>query len=152
VNKTETISWMKKWNALYNAAYDNPIAPYRGRKYLDHKALADIYHWKFRGLWPAQKIRTLFTPVQRTVKPGTGRGEGSHVQMTWAHCALRARSPVLVPVDRARFLMAADPVRFTVMDTRAIKSLTHLGLWNSATQGKDRSLIQTLDRISPALS
>src|SRR5271166_5245380 len=59
MNKSETSAWLRKWNAQYNASYDGSIARYRGRKALGLVELESIYRWKYRGLWPDRKIRSL---------------------------------------------------------------------------------------------
>jgi hypothetical protein len=146
VNKAATIDWLRKWNVLYDTSYDNEVSKYRGRKSLGLNELEVIYWWKYRGLWPAKKIRALRSHVaDRLARDWTRRALACPDDLG-ALCIAGLLAGA-GPGGASAVLMAAAPIRFTVMDTRAIKSLAFLGRWSIRRPGL-RRVLSTLARLS----
>src|SRR5579862_3474723 len=114
VNKAATIDWLRKWNVLYDTSYDNEVSKYRGRKSLGLNELEVIYGWKYRGLWPAKEIRALRSHVaDRQARDWTRRALACPDDLG-ALCIAGLLAGA-GPGGASAVLMAADPIRFTVM-------------------------------------
>lgn len=146
MNKAATIAWLGKWNALYDTVYDNEVSKYRGRRSLGLDELEVIYGWKYRGLWPAKKVRALREHVtDRQARDWTRRALACPDDLG-ALCIAGLLAGA-GPGGASAVLTAADPIRFTVMDTRAIKSLAFLGKWSIDAQGSVASYRHWLDYL-----
>lgn len=134
MTRTETISWLRKWNARYHVSYDGPISQFRDRNSLGLDDLEVIYRWKFRGLWPSSKVRALRSNVTESqARDWTGRALADPDDLG-ALCIAGLLAGV-GPGGASAVLMVARPERFSVMDTRALKSLAFIGQWDTDRQG-----------------
>lgn len=138
MRKARLTNWLQKWNALYDTSYDLSIAAYQGRKVLGIKEVANIYRWKYRGLWPDKKVHTLKSKVvDKQVRDWTRRALACSDDL--GSLCIAGLLPGAGPGGASAILMAAEPSRFTVMDTRAIKSLAYLDRWKIVEQGDKAS-------------
>lgn len=134
----QQIAWLISWNARYPVAYDAAITPLWGAQSFGLSELSVIYQWKFRGLWPDRKIAALHAGVAtKQARSWTARARANRDDL--AALCIAGMLPGAGAAGASAVLMVADPDRFTVMDKRAIRSLEHLGRWNTATQGESAS-------------
>jgi hypothetical protein len=128
VDDQELQQWIDRWSAEYPPAWDADIEALAGRQAFYHKDLETLYKWKFRGLWPQRKIDSMLAFTEQQVASLTRRAFSCSDELG----ALLILT--LVPGARAAgasaILMAHDPMRYTVMDVRALRSLITLKLWS----------------------
>ncbi len=140
MNRAATIAWLGKWSALYDTSYDKEVgSKYRGRRALGLDELEVIYGWKYRGLWPAKKIRALRAHVtDRQARDWTWRAFACPDNLG-ALCIAGTLAGA-GPGGASTVLTAVDPIRFTVMDARAIKSPAFLGRWSIDARVQSRPI------------
>lgn len=138
MNKTELREWVRAWAAEYPARFDEPLAGYVGRGYLDREGMDAIVNWKFNNMAHrrANARRGLAREPDGRIEDLTRRAFTCNDDLGALLIVdvLRGVGPAL----GSSILMASDPERYTVMDVRSLKSIRALGLlapgWPDATE------------------
>lgn len=120
----ELQDWIDRWSAKYPPNWDAHVEALAGKQAFYHKDLETLYRWKFRGLWPQRKINSMRAFPEEKVA-SLSRRAFSCADELGALLIL-----TLIPGARAAgasaILTAHDPMRYTVMDSRALQSLITL--------------------------
>jgi hypothetical protein len=144
VDDKELQGWIDRWSAEHPSAWDTKIERLAGRPAFYHKDLEILYEWKFRGLWPQRKVRLMLAFPEQQVASLSRRAFSCSDELG----ALMILT--LIPGARAAgasaILTAFDPTRYTVMDVRALQSLTMLERW-SGDQGAVASCLAWPDYL-----
>ncbi len=146
MNDRELQHWVDKWSAQYPAGYDAVLEPLASREGFTPGDLEVIYWWKYRGLWPQRKIDQMRNFPDGKVASLSRRAFACPDELG----ALRIL--MLIPGAQAAgasaILMAHNPEVYTVMDVRAINSLTWpLKLWSKEDQGTKASSLEWPDYL-----
>ena len=136
--------WTDRWSAKYPPAWDADVEALAGKQAFCHKDLETLYKWKFRGLWPQRKINSMVAFSEQQVASLSRRAFSCPDELG----ALLILT--LIPGARAAgasaILTAHDPMRYTVMDSRALRSLITLNLWSEG-QGLVASCLAWPDHL-----
>lgn len=128
MNKSELKKWVRAWAAAYPAVDDEVLAPLAGRDHFDRDAMETVVVWKFQSMAHrrANARRGLAKEPDGRIEDITGRALSCNDDLGALLIVdvLQGVGPAL----GSAVLTAADPERYTVMDTRAIQSVRALGL------------------------
>ena len=135
----ELRQWVDSWSSEYPDEYDEQIEHLRGRDAFTYGELAEVYKWKYRGLWPQRKIDSMdaFPEAEALTRRAFACPDelGALLILTLIPGASTAGASAI--------LMAHNPGQFTVMDIRAIKSLIWpLERWSAQKQGTKASALR----------
>ena len=143
--KAATIRWIAKWAGQYPIGSDVAVEHLAGRDAFGHKELAVIYNWKYRRLWPAKHVRNLTTGC--TNAEALDWTQRAFASEDLAALCVTSMLPGANAAGASAVLMASQPWRFTVMDPRAIASLTLLGRWSPSIKGSGASYRYWVDYL-----
>jgi len=123
MKKSELKKWVRAWAAAYPAAYDQVLAPLAGRDHFDREAMEVVVVWKFQSM-----AHRRANARRGLAKEQDGRIEDITRRALSCNDDLGALLIVDVlqgvgPALGSAVLTAANPERYTVMDTRAILSV-----------------------------
>jgi hypothetical protein len=119
--------WVSAWAYKYNTAHDELLAPIWGVSSLDRRAWVTLIDWKF--VRDRRRAHAAKAGIDKERDEALTAVTGSARSCTDDGAALRIVK-VLSGVGNALGSSAPavmDPVRFTVMDVRAVKSVHALG-------------------------
>jgi hypothetical protein len=133
VTTSRLTSWLDSWAAAYPVASDEVLAPLRARASFRRGDVEVVYAWKFRRLWAANKIEAMMRMDESSVIELTARAFTCADEL--GALLLISLIPGAGAAGASAVLMAHDPERFTVMDSRAVASLSYLGLWSVSRSG-----------------
>jgi hypothetical protein len=123
-------AWVEAWSTLYPAHHDDVIGKFEGATSFDVDDLEEIVDWKFGSMSHrrANAKRGLAREADR-VAPYTRRALACNDDLgaLLILCEFHAVGPAMA----STILMFAKPQRYTVMDTRAIKSLRALDVFHA---------------------
>jgi hypothetical protein len=137
--------WVDHWSSEYQPEWDFKIEGLAGKDAFSHLDVERVYEWKFRRMWPKRKIDRMKEFSEKRVLDLSRRAFlcadelGALMILTLVPGAAAAGASAL--------LTAHDPARYTVMDGRAILSLTALKRW-SEEQGTRASCLWWTDYLA----
>lgn len=130
----ELRTWIDKHSALYPIDSDKPIEALKDKESFSPSEVEGIYKWKFKGLWPDRKVKSMRKLPPKQVSSLTARAFKNSDDL--ASLRIVELIPGSGPAGASAVLMAHDPRRYTVMDVRAIRSLAALGRWDVEADGR----------------
>ena len=137
--------WIDYWAAKYDGAYDAVLEPLAGRPEFGPDEVATVYRWKYRKLWPQRKIDRMRALPDSKVRLYTRRAFENRDQL--AALLILTLIPGADAAGASAILTAQDPERYTVMDRRALQSLTALHRWQPDDQGRRASASSWLEYL-----
>ncbi|MEU8392232.1 hypothetical protein [Micromonospora sp. NPDC048843] len=130
--------WVQTWARRYPAEHDRVLAPLLGAKVLDRSAVLTVIGWKFNAMahrW-ANAGRGLARETDQTIRDVTAAARGCQDDGA-AMRVIRVLQGV-GPALGSALLMTMDPLRWTVLDERAVKSINALGYAEVPLDSQDR--------------
>ncbi|WP_146228250.1 hypothetical protein [Micromonospora sp. S4605] len=131
--------WVTAWAQRYPAQYDKVLAPLHGAAALDRSALLMVIDWKF-GNMAHRRARAragLAQERDQAILDITAAARAC-VDDGAAMSVIQAISRV-GPALGSALLMTMDPLRWTVLDGRAVKSIRAIGHNDVPPGSQDRS-------------
>lgn len=128
-------NWVEAWSRRYPVEYDRDLVGVRGQAHLSRDDLEKVYTWKFKGLWPARKVRAMRAVPEHEIAGLTARAFRCDDEL--GALLILMLIPGLQAAGASAVLMAQDPDRYTVMDVRALRSLAALGRWSADERGTE---------------
>lgn len=121
--RPELEQWVEAWAAEYPVADDDTLDKYRGCRHLDAESIREMASWKF-STFHARHVRTaglLNGESEQRIIDLTGRAFdcNDELEALLLVCELRG----VGPATGSSLLMVQNPDKYTVIDTRALKSL-----------------------------
>lgn len=120
--------WIDRWSAEYLPSWDADVEALAGKHAFYHKDLETVYRWKFRSLWPQRKVDSMLAFPEEQVASLSRRAFSCSDEL--AALLILTLIPGARAAGASAILTAHDPMRYTVMDARALKSLITLKLWS----------------------
>ncbi|GAB3321438.1 hypothetical protein GCM10027511_31290 [Hymenobacter humi] len=137
MNADELRRFIDRWSGEYPSTYDDPLVALEGLTSLGHDDAEALYRWKFRGLWPQRKINQLRAVPESDIRALTERAFRCEDEL--GALLILTLLPGLSSAGSSAVLAAQSPMRYTVMDVRAVASLIALGRWDEERQGAEAS-------------
>jgi hypothetical protein len=138
VGDGELRKWVDDWSGRYPTSYDAQLDGLAGMDTFGPDDVARVYQWKYRGLWPGRKIEAMRAFSGGLIASLTHRAFSNADDL--AALTILMLIPGAQAAGASAILMARDPLRFTVMDSRAIKSLIYLSRWSQKNRAHWRPL------------
>lgn len=138
MNKAQLRKWVHSWANVYPPADDEPLAAFSGWDSFDREAMDVVVAWKFNNMAHrrANARRGLAKEPDERIEDLTRRAFACNDDLGALLIVdvLRGVGPAL----GSSILMASDPERYTVIDTRSLKSIRALELlgpgWTDASE------------------
>jgi hypothetical protein len=138
VNDRNPSDWIDCWSAEYRRDWDADLEELAGKDAFSGDDVERVYTWKYRRMWRQKKIAAMRDLAEERVVDLTRRAFSCPDEL--GALTILTVLPGAGAAGASAMLMARDPARYTVMDVRAIRSLTTLGLW-SEQQGTRASCL-----------
>ena len=127
VDKNQWARWINAWAETYPVEHDDALSPFVSAEFLTQSDLEAIVEWKF-GNWPGRLARTLNVldgETSEQIEELSRRAFSCNDDLgaLLIICVLQGVGPAL----GSALLMAHDPARYTVIDTRALRSIRAFG-------------------------
>lgn len=123
MDRKQLKTWVRAWAGMYPAGADEVLVPLAGVSPIDRDATAIIVNWKFNNMAHrrANAHRGLAKEPDGRIEDLTARAFGCNDELGALLIidSLQGVGPAL----GTSILMAANPERYTVMDTRSIQSI-----------------------------
>lgn len=123
----ELTRWIKSWAGVYAVGQDTMLKPFHGARTLDRPAIFALIEWKFNSM--PHRLANAKRGISK-------EREQVFIDVTKAACsciddgaALRILTVLqgVGPALGSALLMAMNPIRWTVLDVRALKSIRVVG-------------------------
>lgn len=131
MDKRQVRAWVRAWADVYPEKMDEPLVALDGRDHFDRDAMDVVIGWKFITMAHrrANARRYLRGESEARIEDLTRRAFGCGDDL--GALLIVDVLPGVGAALGSSILMANDPDRYTVMDTRSLKSLRALGLFSS---------------------